>query len=114
MIERPLAGRTSIVRVGQLLCRFFRSDSLHASFPLIGLVISQSLLTVRAPAAHKLRGQVSSIIIELARLPLRPLVESRHIYQDLTVRRSFDVGPVHGTRRRTLKVDPFAVVATAV
>src|SRR5439155_20084063 len=64
--------------------------------------------------SHKLRRQVSSIIIELARLPLRPLVESRHIYQDLTVRRSFDVGSVHGTRRRIRKVDLFAVVATAL
>src|SRR5208337_200859 len=102
-IERLLASRTSIVRSGQLLCRSFRSHFLQALFPRI-----------RTPAALPLQGQVRSIIIELAGLPLRPLVESRDIHQNLTVRSFLDMGPVHGTRRRTLKVDSFAVVTTAV
>src|SRR5205807_7097018 len=50
----------------------------------------------------------------MARLSLRPLIEPRGIHDNLTVWRQFHVRAIHRTRRRSLKVDTFAVVSASV
>src|SRR5215472_522657 len=50
----------------------------------------------------------------MARLSLGPGIQARSIHNDLSVGRHLNVSPIHRARRRTLEVDPFAVVAAAV
>src|SRR6201987_6314539 len=66
------------------------------------------------PAPHLNSGQESSRIVEVRRLPFRPLVQPRSIYDDLSIWRQFDLRAIHGARRRTFEVDALAVVAAAV
>src|SRR5207248_6950266 len=47
-------------------------------------------------------------------LSFRPGIEFGDIDDDLSVGREFNLGAVHGARRRAFEVDAFAVVATAV
>src|SRR6185437_1290396 len=53
-------------------------------------------------------------IIKVGGLSLGPLVQLRNIHQNLTVGRNRNIGSIHGTWRRSLKVDAFAVVAAAM
>src|SRR3981081_2027603 len=48
--------------------------------------------------------QKRSGIVELARLSLRPLIQTRSIHDDLPIRRQFYVGTVHWARRRSLEI----------
>src|ERR1700677_1244138 len=59
-------------------------------------------------------GQECSGIVEMGGLAFRPLIEPRSIDDDLAVGSEFDLSAVHRTRRRALKVDPFAVIPAAV
>src|ERR1700683_4395619 len=58
--------------------------------------------------------QKCSRIVEFARQPLRPLIQARGVDNDLPVWRQLYVRAVHRTRRRSLKINAFAVVTTAV
>src|ERR1700722_5013338 len=58
--------------------------------------------------------QKRSWIIELAGLPLRPLIEPRGIHNNLPVGRQLHVRAVHGSRRWSLKINSFAVITAAV
>src|SRR5262249_38302181 len=58
--------------------------------------------------------QKRASVVEVARLALGPGEQLGDINDDLSVGRQFQLGPVHGTRRRTLEVNSFAVVAAAV
>src|SRR5262249_36741352 len=68
--------------------------------------ISRSCKQGRAPAPHGLlRSQERSVIVELAWLTLGPLIKLGYIHENLPVRGNFHLGPIHGSRRRTFKVD---------
>src|SRR5216684_336048 len=61
-----------------------------------------------------LHRQKRSRIAEVARLPLRPLIEPGSIHNDLAVGSQFHVRAIHGPRRGTFEVHTLAVVAAAV
>src|SRR5713226_4751494 len=61
-----------------------------------------------------LHRQKRSRIAEVARLSLRPLIEPGSIHNDLAVGSQFHVRAIHWTRRGSLEVDTFAVVAASV
>src|SRR5580692_2741081 len=68
----------------------------------------------RLSPPRNLRSQERSVVVELSRLSLWPLIKPRNIHQDLTVGRDFHFSSIHRARRRTFEVNPFAVVSTAV
>ena len=90
---------------------FSQACNLFSSIPRR---VERALDLPSRAARRILRRQKCSRIVELAGLSLRPLIEPRNIHHDLSVRRQFHIGAIHGTRCRSLKVDAFAVVATAV
>src|SRR5260370_30376405 len=68
---------------------------------------------MRSP--HRLsRRQKRPRIVEMACLPLGPLIKTRNINDDLTVGSQFYVGSVHWSGSRSFKIDAFVVVPTTV
>src|ERR1700738_1697998 len=65
---------------------------------------------------HNLQRDVGARIVELAgrSYSFLPFVQLRSVDDDLTFRIYFDVGPIHRARRRSFKVNRFAVITAAM
>src|SRR5262249_2600112 len=99
----------------------------RAPFPFLPFLISSAIgssflscpgsaapVAVKANLQLHLHLQVRPIIIELARLTFRPLVQLGHVHENLPVGRRLHVCAVHGPRSRSLKIHSFAVITTSV
>src|ERR1039457_3042407 len=105
----------------------FNSSTARACTALASASTAASLLSPGAPSPVLLplcplvSGMLGSSdpddcagVVKLARLALGPLVDVAQVHHNLSLGIQFDVRPVHGSRRRTLEVDAFGVVAAAV
>src|ERR1039457_4412430 len=105
----------------------FNSSTARACTALASASTAASLLSLGGPSPPSLplcplvSGMFGSSdpddctgVVKLARFAFGPAVDVAQVDYNLSLGIQFDMGSVHGARRRTLEVDAFGVVAAAV